>query len=35
MRLFRQTAAGDWDGPMAQLREELGAVAGAKPKASG
>jgi hypothetical protein len=27
MRLFRQTAIGDWDGPLAKLREELVDVA--------
>jgi tetratricopeptide (TPR) repeat protein len=31
MRLFRQTATGDWDGPLAQLYEELSAIAGRKP----
>jgi len=27
MRLFRQTAIGDWDGPLARLREELAVAA--------
>jgi tetratricopeptide (TPR) repeat protein len=27
MRLFRQNAAGGWDGPLAQLYQELGALA--------
>ena len=31
MRLFRQTAIGDWDGPLAQLHEELGTVAARRP----
>lgn len=31
MRLFRQRTTGDWDGPLAQLYEELGAVACRKP----
>jgi tetratricopeptide (TPR) repeat protein len=34
MRLFRQTATGDWDGPLAQLYEELRAVAQRRPAAS-
>jgi hypothetical protein len=31
MRLFRQTAIGDWDGPLDRLCDELGAVARRKP----
>ena len=31
MRLFRQTATGGWDGPLAQLHEELSAVAARRP----
>jgi len=27
MRLFRQSASGDWDGPLARLHQELGAAA--------
>jgi ADP-heptose:LPS heptosyltransferase len=27
MRLFRQSAIGDWDGPLARLRQELAGVA--------
>ena len=27
MRLFRQTSAGDWDGPLARLHKELGLLA--------
>jgi tetratricopeptide (TPR) repeat protein len=30
MRLFRQTATGDWDGPFERLYQELGAVASRK-----
>ncbi len=26
MRLFRQTAIGDWDGPLERLRQELAAL---------
>ncbi len=32
MRLFRQTVSGDWQGPLAQLRDELSTVAGRKPR---
>ena len=35
MRLFRQTAIGNWDGPLAQLYEELSAVARRTPAAGG
>jgi hypothetical protein len=31
MRLFRQTAIGDWAGPLEQLYQELGAVAARRP----
>jgi hypothetical protein len=30
MRLFQQTATGDWDGPFERLYQELGAVASRK-----
>jgi tetratricopeptide (TPR) repeat protein len=35
MRLFRQTAIGDWNGPLDRLRAELAAVAHRPAKASG
>jgi ADP-heptose:LPS heptosyltransferase len=31
MRLFRQTAIGDWDGPLERLRDELAGVARRRP----
>ncbi len=34
MRLFRQIAIGDWDGPLEQLYRELSAVAARRPAAS-
>jgi tetratricopeptide (TPR) repeat protein len=33
MRLFRQSASGDWDGPLERLYQELGAVATRRPAA--
>jgi len=33
MRLFRQSASGDWDGPLERLYRELGAVATRRPAA--
>jgi ADP-heptose:LPS heptosyltransferase len=34
MRLFRQTAIGDWDGPLQQLCQELAEVARRPPRAT-
>ena len=34
MRLFRQSAIGDWDGPLARLRQELEVVARRRAKSS-